>query len=324
MKLSVEEKDSKGIEEIESFNRVTKGETIEPAVLSAKYLNSVRGHIQGIDIPLFNGVLQSMHIVPLPEEEFNCDIVSIKSNKKITGNFKRYILKDRIIIVLETSFVILSWTFNLVNGYKLVSNESEFNLSIKRSNGNYEDETKEIKIIIDWLTGKVVRVYRQDNYKCNFSLPKGKGKDVNNFVNDLKIRNRIFENIVNVRRYFGVNLKDITSINTDEAKLLENLNEIGKNGKLKLESISLKVSDLLISEEASYEMFIKDSTFLLESGDTDNIEVNLFGEKIMLGKHKIKCRDAYISNYDEVKNKIADKLIIKSKRNKLFIEYCLA
>lgn len=324
MKLSVEEKDSKGIEEIESFNRVTKGETIEPAVLSAKYLNSVRGHIQGIDIPLFNGVLQSMHIVPLPEEEFNCDIVSIKSNKKITGNFKRYILKDRIIIVLETSFVILSWTFNLVNGYKLESNESEFNLSIKRSNGNYEDETKEIQIIIDWLTGKVVRVYRQDNYKWNFSLPKGKGKDVNNFVNDLKIRNRIFENIVNVRRYFGVNLKDITSINTDEAKLLENLNEIGKNGKLKLESISLKVSDLLISEEASDEMFIKDSTFLLESGDTDNIEVNLFGEKIMLGKHKIKCRDAYISNYDEVKNKIADKLIIKSKRNKLFIEYCLA
>lgn len=321
MKLSVEEKDSKGIEEIESFNRVTKGETIEPVVLSAKYLNSVRGHIQGIDIPLFNGVLQSMYIIPLPEESFKCDIVSIKNNISIEGEFKRYILKDKIIINLETNLFMLRWTFNLINGYILESNKSGINISMKSNNQCYEDEINETQVIIDWLTGKGVRVYRQDNYKWNITLPKGKGKDITSFVNELRMRNKIFKNIVNVRRYFGVNFKEVTSINTDEAKLLENLNEIGKNSKLKLESISLKVSDLLISEEASDEMFIKDSIFLLESGDTDNIEVNLFGEKIMLGKHKIKCRDAYISNYDEVKNKIADKLIFKSKRDKLFIQY---
>ncbi|MBY6907552.1 hypothetical protein HYH70_18605, partial [Clostridium botulinum] len=153
MKLSVGEKDSKGIEDIESFYRVTKGETIEPVVLNAKYLNSIRGQIQGIDIPLLNGVLQSMYIVPLPEDEFNCDIVSIKMDKRITGNFKRYMLKDRIIIVLESYLFRLTWVFNLINGYILKNEKSTINIKMKTNKRSYEDEIEDTQDLIDRLPG---------------------------------------------------------------------------------------------------------------------------------------------------------------------------
>ncbi|MBY6951044.1 hypothetical protein [Clostridium botulinum] len=321
MKLSVGEKDSKGIEDIESFNRVTKGETIEPVVLNAKYLNSIRGQIQGIDIPLLNGVLQSMYIVPLPEDEFNCDIVSIKMDKRITGNFKRYMLKDRIIIVLESYLFRLTWVFNLINGYILKNEKSTINIKMKTNKRSYEDEIEETQVLIDWLTGKEVRIYKQNNYKWNVPLPIGKCSDINEFVNELIFRNKIIRNIVNVRRYFGVDFNSFNSINGDEVELLERLNKIGKTRKLKLESISLKLSDISFLNESGVDTFERETIFLLECEIPNNEEVKLLGESIILGNSKIKCKDAYISNYDEIKNKTVDKLIIKSKRDKLFIQY---
>lgn len=319
--ISVNKEDKMGIEKVESFNRVTKGETIEPVVLNAKYLNSIRGQIQGIDIPLFNGVLQSMHIVPLPEEEFNCDIVSIKRDKRITGNFKRYMLKDRIIIVLESDLFRLTWVFNLINGYILENGKSTINIKMKTNKRSYEDEIEGTQVLIDWLTGKEVRVYKQNNYKWNVPLPIGKSSDINKFVDELKLRNKILRNIVNVRRYFGVDFHSFNSINGDEVELLERLNQICKTRKLRLESISLKLSDISFCDESGVDTFERETIFSLECEISNNGEVKLLGESIILGGSKIKCKDAYISNYDDIKNKTTDKLIIKSKRDKLFIQY---
>ncbi|MBY6907562.1 hypothetical protein HYH70_18660, partial [Clostridium botulinum] len=152
-------------------------------------------------------------------------------------------------------------------------------------------------------------------------LPIGKCSDINEFVNELIFRNKIIRNIVNVRRYFGVDFNSFNSINGDEVELLERLNKIGKTRKLKLESISLKLSDISFLNESGVDTFERETIFLLECEIPNNEEVKLLGESIILGNSKIKCKDAYISNYDEIKNKTVDKLIIKSKRDKLFIQY---
>ncbi|SDP79292.1 SIR2 family NAD-dependent protein deacylase [Clostridium gasigenes] len=313
MNLSVNKEDSKSIEQIEKFDRAIRGESIEPVILSGKCLKDINGIIKGVDVPILNGELDSMYLVPLPEEVFTCDLLSISNDISIKCKFKRYILRDEIIIILEMDLYKLTWKFNLLAGI-----ESNIKITTKKSQGKYEHEIKEIKVMIDWLLGKKVRLYREDNYKWSIMLPSPKNGKAKEFIRVAKLRKEILQHVIDVRRYFGVNFKKIDSINRDEYELLENLSEIGKTRKLRVDSISFSFK----SNDEFIDMLKDDSIFMIGNEDSDNIDVDILGEKIKLGKHMIKCNDAYVSNYDDVKNDKTDKIIFKSKSNKLHIEYC--
>lgn len=319
------EEDDEYIDTMKKLYDFLNGLSFEPINIPGKFIKEVDSKINSYTV---NPVSQnsqehiSLKLVPYPVEEFTGHLYFQDINEPENVIFKRYVSKYLIQTEINHKSFKIVFKFPLKNVDEHHSKIDDKKLSIQwLKPSDLFEGSKVSKLLLKWLNGEKVSLYKVDDYSIHFDLPdlsveKGNLKEV---VESFRLQEYVYSNLVQIQRYYHVNFKVPDNISYDDIAIINRLSSIVKNnGKL-------YIKQLPIVDEKIIGLYNKEKRDAFEFNMVGEAEetIELFGTKIKLGRPHIHCDDAYLETENkpygrDEKNSTA---IIRSKSGNLFIEY---
>jgi hypothetical protein len=329
MNVSISFENNKGNEEyiniMKKLYDFLNGKSFEPITIPGEFIKGVDSRINGYNTNSVSQNLQkftSFHLSPHPEEEYAGHLYFQDIDKPENVILKRYASKYlRQIEISHKSFkIVFKFSLTSVDEHHSKIEDIKLNIQWLKPSDIFEG-SKISKLLLKWLNGEKVSLYKADDYNIHFDLPNiSVEKDnLKELLESIKLQEYVYSNLIKIQRYYHVNFTAPDYISYDDIDIINRLSSIVKNnGKL-------YIKELPISDEKIISLDNKEKrdVFEFDIAGEDDETIELFGTELKLGRPHIYCNDAYIegpnlASDNQEKNSL---VIIKSKSENLFIEY---
>ncbi|MBU3200302.1 SIR2 family protein [Clostridium estertheticum] len=285
---------------ITAFNEVITGKRFGLVTFPAGSLASVTSELKGIELPIFNGVMESELVIQTqPHEEFVSNLV-LKKSGEVLENVQVKIYRSQYKVQLKLEYKMFNLTMKFLPGEETL----KFEFSFEKPNNVVEDR-KFFIFLEKWFTGDIAMLYNASKNSIVFTIPDFSKAIKKEALKQIIFNRKLLDKLFIIQNNFEVCFTIPEAITKEDKetimKVLDSIETEGITcGELR---IDIEPQELEHYREETEK--IKDGVLTFIANEL--VEVVLWGVKLILGRHRIDIKNPVIKNQEEIDNQVRER-----------------